>query len=602
MQIQHSLVLLSCLAVSLNSLSAQEEAVAERGPVRVDARPDYRPQDLGVGRIAPRASFVDMAGKAGELSEYAGKPLVIAVRDVGCPISKKYGPALSRLAKEYGEKGVAFLYLNLSEQDEPADIAGEIERFGFQGRYLHDTKQELGKKLGVRSTTEVFLFDAARSLRYRGAIDDQYGIGFTRDEPAHNFLQDAMNAVLAGDQVEVAASSAPGCVLDLAGPMVAANEITYHNRISRILQDNCLSCHRDAGVGPFALDSYKRARGRRSMMRFALQTDIMPPWFAGEGSRKFINDTHLNAADKEAILEWIADECPEGDEKDAPLARKWPGDWKLGEPDLALKIEPIEVPAEGTVEYKYRYVTNPLQEDRWVKSIEVISNQPQVVHHVLVFIEEPRQEGESNRDFQNRFQGGLFGYFGSMIPGQETTEYPEGMGKLLPAGASLKVQLHYTTNGEAALEQTTIGFNFMDEPPAHEMVTSSAYNFRFRIPPGDPSFKVSGKYRFEEDGVLYSFAPHMHLRGSAFSYKVKYPNGESEELLAVPRYDFNWQLRYRLEEPIPVPKGTTIEAIGWFDNSEDNLANPDPSAVVRFGDQTWEEMMIGYFEWYRRER
>lgn len=591
---------LACAAVLL-TLTGLTYASDEEppGPVRVEARVLDHPGELGVGRWIPDLPFVDIKGRKGRLVAANAKARVVVIRDVGCPLGKRYAPRLAKIEQRFEKLGVSFLYLNLSEHDNSAGMADERKKYGFRGSYVHEPAGPIGRALQVSSTTEVFVLDSARTLKYRGAVDDQYGIGFARTAPRHEFLVDALQSVLAGEPVAIAGTSAPGCAIDTGDVAESDTEVTYHNRISRIIDQNCAECHRKGGVGPFALTDFASVKGRRKMLRYVVEEQIMPPWFAAKGSGPWENDASLGEADREALLGWVVAGCPEGDVADAPLPTRRADGWSIGEPDLVLELpEPESVPAEGYVDYRYAYVQSPLQEDRWIESMEVRASAPQVVHHVLVFLEEPRRPDEDRRQFRRRFRGGLRGYFAGLTPGQGTTSYGQGLGKKLPARAWLKFQIHYTPNGEATQDRTRIAFRFADEAPQHEMLTSSAAATRFVIPPGAGNHEVKGQFRFRRPGMLVSLAPHMHLRGKAFKYELMLPDGEVQAILDVPRYDFNWQLRYRLATPLSVPAGSVMRATAWFDNSEANPANPDPTAAVRFGEQTFDEMMIGYFEWY----
>jgi hypothetical protein len=376
-----------------------------------------------------------------------------------------------------------------------------------------------------------------------------------------------------------------------AGP-IAAEDVTYHNRVSRIIQQNCETCHRDGGIAPMSLASFQNAAAFAPLIRIKVGENRMPPWFANPKHGAFANDRSLSAKDKSDLLAWIENGTPEGDPEDAPDAKGWdaPG-WLWGEPDAVVQIEDaIVIPAGGVVDYKYVYVKTDFAEDRWITRMEVQPTAPQVTHHVLVFMEGPDAERPQR-------MGGLDGYFAATVPGFTGNEYPEGAAKLLPAGAWLKFQLHYTPNGSDALDQTKVGLYFAEGPPDRVVETSSAVNSRFEIPPGAPNHDVLGRHTFNESGFLLSFFPHMHLRGKAFRYVAEYPDGREEILLDIPAYDFNWQMVYHLEEPLRIEPGMSITATGWFDNSAENPFNPDPSVPVHFGEQTFDEMMIGYFDW-----
>jgi hypothetical protein len=265
--------------------------------------------------------------------------------------------------------------------------------------------------------------------------------------------------------------------------------------------------------------------------------------------------------------------------------------WALGPPDAILGFEaPQPVPAEGVVRYRYVEVPTSFPEDRWVRASEVRPGDPSVVHHVLVALVDP---GKKNRAAFEPTRG----FFSAMVPGRRPLVYPDGMAKRLPKGTSLLFQMHYTPNGVATEDRTRIGLYFSKEPPKHEVRTVGVYNPAIRIPPGARDFEVAAAVPVLFDARILSYMPHMHVRGAKFRYELARPGGESETILSVPRYDFNWQAPYRLKEPRKVAKGLWLRAVGTFDNSPENPYNPDPTAEVRWGDQTWNEMMIGYVDY-----
>jgi hypothetical protein len=537
--------------------------------------------------------------------------LVVVIRDVLCPVSRRYGSRLARIEEEYRARGFGFLYLNVNAADTAQAAAEEIAAYGFDAPYVLDPAAPLARELAAHTSTEAFVLDAARTLRYRGAVDDQYGIGYTKREPEVDYLRDALAAVAAGGLPTVGATIAPGCYLSLDESEGAAREVTYHNRVSRIVQAKCQGCHRPSGVGPFPMMSYEQVRARRQMIAFVLADGIMPPWYADRGSGPWRNDFGLSERETADFLAWIDNGAPEGEAADAPLPRRWTDGWTIGEPDAVFRIEePFAVPAEGQVDYQYTYVKTDFPEDRWVTAVEIRPTAPQVTHHVLVFLESPEvmqrlrdaETEEEEAAARREWQGGIDGYFASTVPGQAGLVFAEGMAKKLPAGAWLKFQLHYTANGREAVDQTEIGFVFGDAPAYTEVRTDSAFDTEFVIPAGAERHAVSATYEFDREADLLSLFPHTHLRGTEFYFELVYPDGEVEKVLPISRYDFNWQLNYEFTTPKRVPAGTLMRVTGVYDNSDGNPANPDPGVDVGFGEQTWEEMLIGYVNWVPARR
>jgi mono/diheme cytochrome c family protein len=383
-------------------------------------------------------------------------------------------------------------------------------------------------------------------------------------------------------------SSAP-----LQGAVPVENAVTFHNRVAGILQQNCQACHRAGGGAPFALEEYQDVFRYRGLIRNAVETRRMPPWFADPAHGKWANDASLSAEERRDILSWIDAGAPAGDSRSSPPPVQWPQGWNIGEPDLVVQVpHPVVVPAGEKLPYQYQEVAVTLTEDRWVQAMQIRPTAPAVVHHVLVFIDPPAAPGE-----RVRRQSALEGFYAAYGPGGFGTIYPDGMARLLPAGATLRFELHYEPSGEEMVDQSELGFVFADRAPERILDTGAAYNARFTIPAGHPNFAVTGEHRFDQPETLIGFVPHMHMRGKAFRYELIHPDGREEMLLDIPRYDFHWQLEYILEEPLRVAAGSRLRATGWFDNSPENPMNPDPTRNVPFGSRTEDEMMIGYFHY-----
>ncbi|MFT5152509.1 MAG: hypothetical protein ACI841_002507, partial [Planctomycetota bacterium] len=385
----------------------------------------------------------------------------------------------------------------------------------------------------------------------------------------------------------VRATEAHGCKLTTPVGKTPKAEATYHGSVSRILTERCEACHRSGGAGPFSLSSYDDARKRTDMISFVLEEEIMPPWFADEGSGPWLNDAGLSDDERSTLLRWIRDEAPLGDEALAALPRKYVAGWTIGEPDLVVTSQEFEVPAEGVIDYQHFTVETGLTEDKWVQAVEIQAGATQVVHHVLVFL---RMPGQPMRD-------GLRGFFASAVPGQSGLTFPLGMAKKLPKNARLTFQMHYTPNGIKQKDQTSIAFIFTDKPVKTEIRTDSAFATNFMIPPGESFHEVSSRFLFKQDSSILHLFPHTHLRGVGFAFEIETPDGDRYPILDMPNYDFNWQLNYQFAEPHQVLKGSSLIATGWYDNSSDNPNNPNPNIPVRFGEQTFEEMMVGYLNW-----
>lgn len=570
-------------------------------PVRTSGPEVTNPGEAGIGRQVPDIGFADLAGRTHRLGEIAAasEGVAIAMTSTTCPVSLRYAPALARLEKDLAARGVAFILVNPFASEKPEDLAAAVKRHGFSGPYVHDSEEAFASSLGARTTTEVFLIDPARTLVYRGALDDRYGVDYSRDEPRETYLLDAVTAMLGNARPRIAATLAPGCELDLApAPAEAADpgEVTYHRDVSRILRQNCLECHHESGIAPFALDDFAEVDDRAKVIRRVIEEGTMPPWFAaapkaGESS-PWANDRSLSARDRRDLLAWLSStDRPMGDPAEAPAPLAFSGEgWTLGEPDAVFAFDkPVPVQAEGQMPYVNLVVPTHLTGDRWIRGFEILPGAREVVHHVIVFAVDPENPNE-------RFSE-IGGYYALYVPGTSGEMFPAGMAKKLPAGAKLRFQMHYTPNGTATEDLTRIGFFFADEEPRYEVKVASVANTRISIPAGAPNHQESAERPVPSDMTVLGFLPHLHTRGKAFRYEIDGAEGTTT-LLDVPRYDFNWQLYYRLKEPIHLPRGTRVRATAWYDNSAANQANPDPTRTVKWGRQTDDEMMIGYIEYY----
>lgn len=552
--------------------------------------------DHGVGRLIPDARFTDMKGKSGKLSDFKADPLLVIIyTSTSCPLAKKYAPTLARLEKEFSGHGVKFLLVNPTASDSRRSITAAIKDQGLVSRYVHDRNGKLTAALGAETTTEVFVLDSARTLVFRGAVDDQYGLGYSLDAPRHNYLRDALVALLAGESPLIAATDAPGCALDFKPATPLAGNITYHNRISRVIQNNCLECHRNGGVGPFGLETYEDVKSHAAMMRRQVERGAMPPWFAApaeDQSSHWANDRSLSPADKRDLLAWLASDKPLGKPADAPLPRKFSSEWTIGKPDAVFQLpQPVNIKAEGTMPYEFVTVETSFPEDRWVNAYEIIPTAREVVHHVIVMVHTDRPTGAGNAD-------GSEGYWAAYVPGNAARVLPTGFGKKLPAGATISFQIHYTPNGKATQDQLRLGVKFAKEPPRYAMHVLALPKININIPAGAPHHVEVQEKRVPTDLNLTALMAHTHVRGKAFKFDLTYPDGKAETLLDIPKYDFNWQLRYEYAKTKRIPAGSVMKITAVYDNSADNPANPDPTKNVRWGDQTHEEMMIGYFECY----
>jgi len=402
-----------------------------------------------------------------------------------------------------------------------------------------------------------------------------------------------------------------------AGAVVAADEptVTFYRDVLPIVQDRCQGCHRAGEVGPMPLAGYDDARPWARSIKQAVVSRRMPPWNAESAAGTFRNDPSLSRNQIDTIAAWSDAGAPAGDPHDAPAPRTFAQGWTMGAPDLVVEMpEAYEVSQSGTIEYTYVIVPSGFRDDRWVSAAEVRPGDRTVMHHANVYVREPGSEWlrgyPAGKFFVPIERGERFALGGSSsagaslreqviagyIPGRPARAVPDGYGMLVPAGSDFVFQLHYTTNGKAVSDRTRIGFRFATATPARRVLRIQASNAEFTIPPGAAEYPVSGTAVLGVDCELLDAYPHMHLRGQSMTLSAVFASGRREELVRVPRYDFNWQLVYEFSRTIALPKGTALRADATFDNSPRNRFNPDPAASVRWGDQTWQEMMVGFFD------
>jgi len=375
-------------------------------------------------------------------------------------------------------------------------------------------------------------------------------------------------------------------LLLVSGPTVTTtseNNVTFTKDVAPIFYKNCTGCHRPGEIAPMSLLTYNDARPWAKSIREKVANREMPPWHADPKYGEWRNDRRISQEAINTILAWVNNGAKEGDPKDLPPMPEYTHGWRIGKPDQTFSAPEQAVPAQGVVDYQYLSVPTNFKEDRWITSAEIRSSAATVVHHVIVFVQEPGAT--------SRLQGKLLVGF---APGEDPAVFRPGFGRKVPAGSNLLFQIHYTPNGTPAKDVTTVGLIYAKNPVEHTVVTRPVLQTAFEIPAGHPNYEVKSSFTFNEPAQLYSFMPHMHLRGKDFEYKAVFPDGTSKILLSVPRYDFSWQTYYVLKDPVAVPKGTRIECVAHFDNSTNNKYNPDPTKAVKWGDQTWEEMMIGW--------
>ncbi len=549
------------------------------------------PSWAGVGQVVGDVTLPDAYGEQQSLSDYATADAVVVVfLGVECPLAKLYGPRLADLADDYADKNVAVIGVNANRQDTLTEWAAYGRRHGIEFPLLKDNDAEAVELFGATRTPEAFVLDRQRVVRYRGRIDDQYDVGAVRDKASTFFVRDALDAVLAGDEVAMPETTAVGCFIGRPREPDPNATVTYSEHVAPILEKHCVECHREGEIAPFVLRGYDEVAGWADTIAEVVSDQRMPPWHADPKHSKFANARLMSEAEKQVLYDWAEAGAPEGDPSKLPEEREFVEGWRLPrEPDqvIAMRDKPFKVAAQGVIDYQYFAVDPGFTEDKWVQGADIVPGDRSVVHHVIVFVSPP----------VDRPQQGL-GWLTAFVPGQSSMVLPEGRARKIAAGSKLVFQMHYTPTGTEKTDLTKMGLCFADpETITEEVVTLEAVNPKFEIPPGDPDYRVSARRDwFPEGAQLIGMAPHMHFRGKSFRMTGVWPGGKRDILLDVPDYDFNWQTNYRLAEPLTIPAGFQMACEASFDNSEGNPFNPDPTATVRWGDQSFEEMMIAFFE------
>jgi mono/diheme cytochrome c family protein len=540
----------------------------------------------GGNEPAPVAGFL-LESATGERvaleSEQPGRRLtVLAVVEPSCAVTRALAPRLGEIEREYRGRGARFLGLAPGSATAAAlaEFAAECK---LDFPLLRDPRSVVARRLDAGRSGEVLLLDADFRVVYRGAAADD----------RNDYLVDALESALAGETIEPERTDAPGAPLE-AAPSAAP---TFHRDVAPILWTHCAGCHRPNQIGPMSFLDEKEAAGWAPQIAEVIEQGRMPPWHADPRYGRFVNERRLTETEKATLVAWAEGGAKSGDPKEAPPAPTFADPtWTIGRPDRVLELpEEQAIAAEGVLPYRYLTLDPGFTEDFWVQAVEVRPSARAATHHVLVFLLPP---GVSSRDVLRRREGvlsleGLGGY----APGADPLDLPDGEGILVRKGSTILFELHYTPIGKAMTDRTEVGIRLARAPVTRVVDSGAAMNFSFRIPPRKSDATFQAQHRFVAPAELRTLTPHMHRRGSRFRYELERADGTSRILLDVPRYDFNWQHTYVLAEPILAARGDVLRITAVFDNSKENPFNPDPDKWVTWGDQTFEEMCIGWFDY-----
>jgi hypothetical protein len=557
-------------------------------------------------------ALLDHKGSYHQLRKYGdSKALVIISTAASCIENIEKLPKYRLLRTTWERQGVSFLAINSSSKDDLDSVRRMDVLHNVDLPILMDSSQLVAESLGLSKAGEIIVLEPQRfQVLYRGGLD----IDPRRARPDRNitavkgtsFLSDILTAAVAGELNPADGTiETPAVGCDLAFPMLDKHAMStpdYATEVAPILEEQCVTCHIEGGIAPFAMDSHMMVQGWSPMMKEVIMTKRMPPAQVDPSINHFTNARYMEPNELQTLVHWIDAGAPRGGGEVDPLTRinKSETLWELGEPDYVVEVPAFAVPATGVLDYENVTINLPFKQDVWVKSVQHIPGDRKVLHHLLSYIvpgdyEERIVEGENDsyREF-------LEGY----APGKdEAVSYPDDAGMFIPSGSAVQMSLHYTTFGKETVDRTRLGLYFAEEKPKFQYSTYSLSHGgrNIVIPPGEKEHKMSASHVFEDEIMLHGLRPHMHYRGKHMRMSVVYPDGSKDDIINVPDYNFAWQPTYRLSEPMLLPAGSRVMVEGAFDNSHYNLGNPDPDAEVRGGAQSWDEMFIGYFSYHKTE-
>lgn len=537
-----------------------------------------------VGQQIADMEFKDIRYLTRRISEFKEcKAIVVICMNTTCPLVKRYLPKVNRMENAFRKRQVQFIGLNVGADDSIRDMAAQAVEYEIDFPVVKDVDANCVKALGVERTPEVVVLDQERVLRYRGRIDDQYRIGGARPTSNSNDLEAAIEAVLEGQNPSPAETSVDGCLITMPTVHISEKAVEYAD-VASIFQKHCVECHRSGTQAPFKLTQYEDVAANAAMIAEVVQDQRMPPWYASPQDKHFVNARGLSPTERMTILQWIRAGVKRGDAIDQPEPPA-AGEWLIGEPSLVIQTqETHRIPADGYVPYKYSILPFEAPHNLWIKSIEIKSNNPPVLHHCnLLGI-------PSGKPLNHAY------FITGKVPGSEPLVADEGVAILLPKGTKLALQIHYTTVGKEESSRISVAMKYASGVVNKQLKHVLVKNTKFEIPPGAPNHQVVHSEVLADDTTGIGLFTHMHLRGKDMTFIAHLPNGDSRRLLTVPNYNFDWQMGYRWRPgDRRFPAGTRIECIAHFDNSEFNPYNPDASAAVREGRQTYHEMMYGFY-------
>ena len=586
--------LLSAVALSLPLLSGQASAA---------------PTASANGAGLFRESLLDGRGKKTSLASVsAQKGLVVLFLAPTCPMSNSYAEPLAELAKRFPQPDFGFVGIYSDAKLPPAEMEKHAREHALGFPVLLDRTHALARRLSATVTPEAFVVKpGSGEVLYSGRIDDAYVSRLQRRATVtKRDLAEALLALKEGKSVAATRTPAFGCSLNLPPAPKSAARISYYRDIAPILQENCEGCHRPGQVAPFSLTSYDDARSWASEIKSFTANRQMPPWRPEQGHGEFEGVRRLSETQIARLAEWADAGAPAGNPKDGPKTKVWSDEWALGKPDLILEVpEAHTIAAAGDDEFRVFVLPTELTEDKHVTAIDFRPGNNRVVHHFVSFVD-PSGRGRQLDEAQPGpgYESGPGGVKvpaatiqGVWAPGNLPRFLPEGVGRPLPKGSDILLQVHYHRTGKQETDRSRVGLYFSKKPIERVAQTMIVGPFNIDIPPDAPRHMQTLKFKLPFEFELLTVMPHMHLLGREMKVFATLPDGKREELVWIKDWDYRWQESYRYRTPVKLPPGSELEVTAYFDNTTANPLNPSsPPRRVRFGEQTTDEMAFAIFE------
>ncbi|GAB5401438.1 MAG: redoxin domain-containing protein [Aureisphaera sp.] len=541
-------------------------------------------------------AFYDAQGGFHRFSRYNdSKAIVLFVQGNGCPIVRNGLTDFHKIVEEFQES-FTFFMLNANIQDSQETVQKEAKDYSFTVPVLLDSNQLLTDVLDINTTAEaIVLHPTTREVLYRGPINNRLDFEGQKNAPTVTYLRDALSSIRSNKPITKTFEVTKGCKVTRLSKTQKEDSLTYTQDIAPILQNHCVRCHKDGGIAPWQMKDYPTIVGWSEMIKEVLFSKRMPPWKADPTIGSFTNSFALPDSLARKVVRWIDSGMQQGLGED-PLTQIVPDTsiWSMGTPDKIITLKKESIPATGVIPYRYQEFGLDLDSDVWIKGIAMKPGNPKVVHH---FVIAEKGSNKKNPIVNRPAVPWIDNYVAVGTGGDESTLFPEDTGVFLEKDSSLNIQIHYTTTGKPEEDETQIGLYFHETPPTKEFYSIAPYNAEFTILPYSKDTKVVARDTITKDIKIHFLGPHMHYRGKSIKIMAELPSGITQTLVSVPDYNFNWQLIYKLKEPISLPKNTVLVVEGTYDNSSQNPLNPDPSQELHYGIQSTDEMLIGFMNY-----